>query len=174
MRYSGQWEAKQYCYVGFSHLTNTLNMKNLQTLTLILLSTLFLAISCGDDDDVNISGTYEANSLDVDCPNDDDSFSTQTTATEDLCLTVGGVKTTAVVRFVFNGPNYTTFFIQDNLNGIIDTVQTSGVFDMNDPNSRVSIIGIDGEVEGFDGGDRITFEGVNGDGCDVTLELDRG
>ena len=81
-------------------------MKNLQTLTLILLSSLFLAISCGDDDDINISGTYEANSLDVDCPNDDDSFSTQTTATEDLCITVGSTKTTAVIQFIFNGQDY--------------------------------------------------------------------
>jgi hypothetical protein len=149
-------------------------MKNLQILTIILLSTLLLATSCSDDDDIVLSGTYEATSLDVDCPNGDDSFNTSATATEDLCLLVAGVKTTAVVRFVFTGQNYTTFFIQTDLAGNTTTIEESGTFDLNDPNSRVNIIGIAGEVSASNGGDRITFEGVNGDGCDVTLELSRG
>lgn len=148
-------------------------MKNLQFLSLIILSTILLAISCGDDDDIVLSGTYEAFSLDVDCPNDDDSFSTTTTATEDLCLTVGATKTTAIVRFVFAGQNVTTFFIQTDQAGNTTTIEESGIFDLNDPESRVNIIGIAGEVEASDGGDRLTFEGVNGDGCDVTLRLDR-
>ncbi len=148
-------------------------MKNLQLLTLLILSTVLLAISCGDDDDIDLTGTYEASSLDVDCPNDDDSFSTTTTATQDLCLTVGGVETKAIVRFVFVGQNVTTFFIQTDQAGNTTTTEESGIFDLNDPDSRVNIIGIAGEVSASDGGDQLTFEGVNGDGCDVTLVLDR-
>ena len=148
-------------------------MKNLQTLTLILLSSLFLAISCGDDDDVNISGTYEANSLEVDCPNDDDSFSTQTSATEDLCITVGSTKTTAVIQFIFNGQDYTTIFTETDGAGNVSTTEVEGTFDINNPDSRVNIIGIDGEIDASNGGDNLVFTGTNGGGCAVRLELER-
>ena len=150
-------------------------MKNVKLLTLLILSTVLFAISCSDDDDndIDLTGSFEAFSLDVDCPNDNDSFSTTTTATEDLCITVGTTKTTAVVLFVFEGQNYTTWFIETDQAGMIDTVQTTGVFDINNPDSRVNIIGIDGEVSASDDGNQLTFEGTNGGDCDVTLMLGR-
>ena len=145
-------------------------MKNLQALSLLLVAFLFVAVSCGDDE-IILSGTYTADDLVTECPGGVGSFET---SGDELCIDVDGVKTTAVIQFTFTGTNYTTNFIQTTPGVGVETTTQTGTFDINAENGEVCIIGICGQIDASNGGDNIVWTGVNGEGCDVRLELERG